>query len=312
MQKGWYSIKQISQITGLSTFVIRKWEERYNCIKPKRLENGYRVYSDDDIRLLLAMKKLVDQGYSVKNALLSITNEDFSDKSAKQSAPLSQLMTSLPIERLESNTELSILNELIMGGQQCDEKKMLHVLMNAFHEYGTSYLIHEVLQPFLHAIGEKWLAGEWSEHHEHIASMTIRDFLVQIRSTFPEPDHAPVLLAACLPHEKHEIPLHMILLEAKLKGWKTMFLGASPAPGAIERAVNQILPKKVVISATTTTPFEEDPEVLSKLDELARKYPDISFYLGGAGAWQFEKIAQLKSVIVSKDIKEMLRITQSN
>jgi hypothetical protein len=208
---------------------------------------------------------------------------------------------------MNGNENEPLLTELLIAGEHCDDKLIHHLLLQAFHEYGTLYLIHSVVSPLLVRIGERWQSGEWSEHQEHISSLAIRDFLVQIRGMFPELDKSPVILAACLPYEKHEIPLHLILLEARLKGWRTVFLGASPAPGALEHAVEQLLPRKVVVSATTSVPFEQDPEALAKLDALARKYPHISFYLGGTGAWNNEQSRQLKYVILTNDIKEMLK-----
>lgn len=46
--------------------VIRKWEERHNLIKTARLTNAYRVHSDTDVKLLLAVKSYSEQGRSLK------------------------------------------------------------------------------------------------------------------------------------------------------------------------------------------------------------------------------------------------------
>jgi DNA-binding transcriptional MerR regulator len=301
MQKGWLSIKQISQTTGLSTFVIRKWEERYRCVEPRRLENGYRVYSERDLHRIISIKQLVDQGYTVKNALALISSE--------QPLPATVKPNDFPDVSLEHDDPI-ILNEnvaeLIKVSQRCDDKQIHHILKQCLHEHGITYLLNDVIQPFMVVVGDKWVNGEWSEHQEHIASMAVRDFLVQIRGTMVEPDHAPTMLATCLPLERHEIPMHLILVKARLKGWKTIFLGTSPAPGALEQAVKQISPKKVILSATTTLPFEEDPELLNKLESMALRYPHITFYLGGSGVWNFPQSKQLVNVKVTENLQEML------
>ena len=51
-----YTIQQVAEMTGLSKQVIRKWEDRYSIIQPERLENGYRIYSSEEVALL---KKVV-------------------------------------------------------------------------------------------------------------------------------------------------------------------------------------------------------------------------------------------------------------
>ena len=75
---GAYYIQQVADITGISKQVIRKWEERYQLIQPKRLDNGYRIYSDIDINTLLTVKALTEQGHSIKQATLLAKTEDLS------------------------------------------------------------------------------------------------------------------------------------------------------------------------------------------------------------------------------------------
>src|SRR3954465_1534795 len=67
---GVFTIQQAADITGLSKQVIRKWEERYGVIQPKRLDNGYRIYSQQDVKMLLKIKSLSEQGHSLKQAAL--------------------------------------------------------------------------------------------------------------------------------------------------------------------------------------------------------------------------------------------------
>ena len=73
--------------------------------------------------------------------------------------------------------------------------------------------------------------------------MSVRDYLIQIRKTFQLRDDAPLVIGACLPDENHELPMHIVLLQFMLRGWKTVLVGASPAPGAIESLVRKLKPK---------------------------------------------------------------------
>ncbi|KPV42398.1 MerR family transcriptional regulator [Alicyclobacillus ferrooxydans] len=68
----WYRIKQVAEQTGLSEQLIRKWEQRYGAVQPRRLDNGYRMYSAADVDRLLAIKQIVDSGTSVSQAVESI------------------------------------------------------------------------------------------------------------------------------------------------------------------------------------------------------------------------------------------------
>ena len=60
-----YRIKSVAKTTGLSTNVIRKWEERYHLLHPQRGTNGYRLFTEDDIQLLLYLKSQLDNGESI-------------------------------------------------------------------------------------------------------------------------------------------------------------------------------------------------------------------------------------------------------
>ena len=64
-----------------------------------------------------------------------------------------------------------------------------------------------------------------------------------------------------------------------LEGWKTQLIGTSPAPGAIESLVRKLKPNVVLLSVTTTIPFEKDPGMLERLDQFAEKQKDMLFTL---------------------------------
>ena len=60
-----YRIKSVATITGLSTHVIRKWEERYALIQPIRSKNGYRTFSEEDIQILLFLQTKLQDGETI-------------------------------------------------------------------------------------------------------------------------------------------------------------------------------------------------------------------------------------------------------
>ena len=44
-----YSIKSVCRLTGINENTLRAWERRYGIVIPKRLENGHRSYSEEDL-----------------------------------------------------------------------------------------------------------------------------------------------------------------------------------------------------------------------------------------------------------------------
>lgn len=262
-----YNIQQVAEITGLSKQVIRKWEERYGIICPQRLANGYRMYKEQELQILLHMKSLIEQGQTVKQAAMQIHHRDDAE-------------TSL-------NNLHDYVVELLHEGSQSNEANMTRILQQAYHTLGLESFLNEVVVPFLREVGVKWETHQWGEYQESLASLVIRDYLVQVRRNFQVRKDAELILGACLPHERHEIPLQVILLQAMLRGWQTVMLGPSPAPMAIQSTVTQLHPKIVILSAITSLPFENNQLLLNELDQFASTHPDIQFYIGGPGTLQY-------------------------
>jgi MerR family transcriptional regulator, light-induced transcriptional regulator len=296
-----YSIQQVSEITGLSKQVVRKWEERYQIVNPERLENGYRIYSETDINTILKVKGLVEQGHTVKQAAYLVQ---------KGGSPTDQSQLDAGWKKTFKYEEFNeYVLDLLKEGTHCNESGMNLILQQAYHQKGLEFFIQSVVIPFLKEVGNRWEKGQWGEYQESLASLTVRDFLVQLRRNFKYRDNAPTLLGACLPYEQHEVPVLILLIQAMLKGWKTVLLGASPAEGSIEKTVQKLKPDKVILSATTSLPFEQDPQLLNKLDRFASECRDTNFYIGGPGAVQYLAGGkQLQFIQLTHSLDEVLNL----
>ncbi|MBO8177747.1 MAG: MerR family transcriptional regulator [Bacillus sp. (in: Bacteria)] len=292
-----YNIQQVSNITGLSKQVIRKWEERYQVIQPQRLDNGYRIYSANELNILLKMKSLIEMGQTAKQAVMYIKQQ--------------QIETSrLTLQTAEYQETTGNVNEfvhsLLQEGTLGNEAQLNRLLDQAYHLFGLQSFLDSIVIPFLKEVGNRWKDGRWGEYQEALSSLVVRDFLIKLRRNFPISEKAPLVLGACLPEERHEIPLHMILLQFMLQGWRTVMLGPSPAPTAIQSTVQLLNPKKVVLSAVTRLPFERNERLIEELDEFASKYPHIQFYLGGPGAFMYLKGTTLQHIKLTDQISAIL------
>lgn len=283
--KGNYNIQQVADVTGLSKQVIRKWEERYQLIQPERMDNGYRIYQDHDIATLLRVKRLSDEGYSIKQAAILIEKERENDTSVVDYAIIPQVE--------EWN---DYVFKLLEGGANCEELELNRVLHQAHQDLGLDKFLGSVVLPFLREVGSRWEKKQWDEYQEAVSSMVVRDFLVQIRRNYPYREESPLVLGACLPGELHEVPLHILLLQFMVRGWKSFMIGASPAPGSIEALIDRLKPKVVLLSASTSLPLSEHPDTLAKLDYFAKAYPKIKFYAGGNGVEKYLEQHSLETI----------------
>jgi hypothetical protein len=56
-----YPIRTAAQLTGVDARRLRSWESEYHLLQPARTRGGHRLYSASDLRLILEIKRLVDQ-----------------------------------------------------------------------------------------------------------------------------------------------------------------------------------------------------------------------------------------------------------
>lgn len=92
------NISEAAKLTQLSSKSIRDYEEKNLITKPKRLENGYRVYNEEHIREL----KFIQQARQVGFSLTEIENLlNFWRHEHRQSSDVKKLVTQ-HIKRLEN------------------------------------------------------------------------------------------------------------------------------------------------------------------------------------------------------------------
>ena len=55
-----YRIKTVSEILEVPRNTLLAWERRYGLVKPERLPNGYREYSEQDIETLRSLEAALE------------------------------------------------------------------------------------------------------------------------------------------------------------------------------------------------------------------------------------------------------------
>ena len=54
LKKIYYSIREVSEITGVEAHVLRFWEKEFPMLRPRRSRSGNRTYKDRDIEIVAA------------------------------------------------------------------------------------------------------------------------------------------------------------------------------------------------------------------------------------------------------------------
>ncbi|MGB9641706.1 MAG: MerR family transcriptional regulator [Candidatus Ratteibacteria bacterium] len=62
----YYSISEVSEITGVGTHILRYWEKQFSFLKIQRDPAGRRIYSAKDVEKIKQIQKLLYQnGYKI-------------------------------------------------------------------------------------------------------------------------------------------------------------------------------------------------------------------------------------------------------
>ena len=65
----YYRIGEVSRITEIRPFVLRYWEEEFPMLEPVKGRQGYRLYRQQDVDLVLKIKRLLyDEGFTIAGA----------------------------------------------------------------------------------------------------------------------------------------------------------------------------------------------------------------------------------------------------
>ena len=69
IKKLYYSIREVSELTGVESHVLRFWEKEFSQLNPRR-RSGNRAYTERNIKVILAIKDLLyAQKYTIQGAV---------------------------------------------------------------------------------------------------------------------------------------------------------------------------------------------------------------------------------------------------
>ena len=231
-----YRIKSVASTTGLSTHVIRKWEERYHLLHPQRGANGYRLYTEDDIQFLLYLKSQLDKGESI-GQLAQGGEHDLRQSMLHDPLNLSGIP---PMYWNDAQ-------EIIRLARRQDVPTIATRLENWIGSMGLEGALDIIIFPLLRLIGALWHQGRISLRGEQSVSRLVRQHLINVLREEPPPLW-PHVLIACVPGDFHEIgPLTAAVLLRGI-GWHSIYLGPNVSFEMLEIALHRKHAQLIILS----------------------------------------------------------------
>jgi DNA-binding transcriptional MerR regulator len=255
-----YEINEVARLTGLTPARLRVWERRYELVRPHRMANGYRAYTAEQVSLLRAIARLVRSGERIGD-LMSEPRDQLLARAAvppEDEGPLGALMARI-IAYDRDGLEALVAGQLALRG--------------------TAAFAREIVLPLATRVGDAWALGELPVAGEHLASEVVLHALKgALRMSR---GGGPLLVAACLPGERHEWGVLATLAQATELGWRIHYLGADlPVPEIVEAAW-RLHPRIVALSTSDPELCERNLPVLATVP--GHLPPGAVAVIGGAG-----------------------------
>lgn len=263
-----YNIKAVSRIIGLLPVTLRAWERRYGLPHPGRGEQGYRLYSEHDLRTLRWLKKQIDSGWNIGRAVLYLTELRQAGQDPTMTSSLEP--PSGPAAAAASPPLAGLSAELLGCLLQFDESKCGELLRRAFALYPVAQVLEEIVTPALVEIGERWHQGKIAIAHEHFASQLIMQHLMGMLAASAPPNRPGLIVAACAPGETHQIGLLILVVLLRWRGWDVKYLGPDLPLERLEESLGALRPSILMFSANRA----ETARALAGLPAVLARFRD--------------------------------------
>ena len=286
-----YRIKTVAHMTGLSTHLIRKWEERYHLVHPQRGPNGYRTFTEDDVQFLLYLKSQLTHGETIGQ--LAESGETHLRQAMRD---ISYSCPDIP-NQFEPEGR-----KLIQSAQNQEHDAIQRTIASWILQLGLEEAMEVILFPLLRLIGELWHQGKISISAENSVSRIIRLQLINALGKDSSRDKQQALIA-CMPGDNHEIAPLTVALLLQEHGWQPTYLGPSVSFEVLQMALRRRHPDLMILSSTTEPDYQTGQ---TWIETMAHTFqPQCRVIAGGAGFRAFSDLLAKNGITYMKQVKEV-------
>jgi methanogenic corrinoid protein MtbC1 len=265
------NVQAVELRTGVTAETLRTWERRYGWPRPQRLANGYRMYSEDDVALILAVKRELDSGVTAATAwqrVLSTWRQSGASNEARSPA---------------------ILRDLLEGALLAFRPEEARMLIGEAHAlYPLERVLTEVISGVLVKIGEGWHRGAVTIAQEHFATNVVREVLTTIGQSFQARPGAPTVMVGAPQGEMHDLGALMLSVLLRRSGYVVLFLGQNLPIDQLAEALAQARPQALILSATRQETARGLVEFATVIRQMPPPRPLLAF--GGRAFTQHPEI----------------------
>ena len=163
------NIHQVARAAGLTTSLLRVWESRYGWPSPRRLRNGYRIFTRHQMEEVVRAASLVREGMAIGKLIVDALPRWPAEPERQQLAePLTSARTfSIPA----SAPALRLRNEILDALERSHPGRIREQLQFAPLELRPSDELSAVLVPALVGLCELEHRGRRLQAHQELLEM---------------------------------------------------------------------------------------------------------------------------------------------
>ena len=279
-----YTIKEASARSGVGIPLLRAWERRYGVVEPTRTPAGYRLYDEDAIARLVAMRRLIDDGWAPQQAAAHVraTEREQLVEIVTPAAGRSDKHTGArPGGADATAAAVELVERIVRAARRLDGAELEAALDETMGSLRFEAAWEAVIMPALHAIGEAWQRGDVSVAGEHATSQAIHRRLARAFDAAGSASTGPAVLIGLPPGARHEFGALAFATAARRSGLPVLYLGPDlPVESWVSASVERQAPAAVV-----GVPRRADAARASEVVEAVRRErPGAILALGGAEA----------------------------
>lgn len=248
IERAMYTIKQASRLTGVSEASLRAWERRYGVVEPRRSESGYRLYDDAALAVVATMRRLIEAGWTPREAGRSIRDGQTPTLPAPEPAPALSESVSSPHDPASA---LALTERFIAAATVMDMVAMEECLDGGFALGSFEHVIDSWLSPTMEALGEGWARGELDVAGEHAASHAVHRRLAAAFQAAANRARGPTVVVGLPPGSRHELGALAFATTLRRLGHNVLYLGADVPITSWRAAVQTHRARGAVLAVAT-------------------------------------------------------------
>jgi DNA-binding transcriptional MerR regulator len=287
-----FSIKAVSEATGLSVETLRAWERRYAVVVPGRDDSGRRVYRPEDVIRLRRLREATERGHPIGRL------------SQLEEHELAELLQA-PADSTSATPGNVMVRRILEAAERFRPADCEQCLTLAISLMSAPQLFNEVLKPLLTEVGERWHRGQFSIAQERLISGAVRKHLGLVLDTFDRNSRGRAIVFATLEGERHELGLLMSAILCASHGFKVHYLGPDLPAAEIARYAREVGASVIALSVVLENGLPVLSEALHEL--VAGITPDQAVWLGGSAAERLDAGATPERCTIVRDPFELER-----